>query len=108
MISMNIRKICAYGFGHATFAVGYISLVAAFLNNAERFLGVQNNKYLGTTLFLLLFVISAAIMAMLVFGRPLMWYLDGNKKESVYLSIATVGWLFAFAILVCFVLAFFL
>lgn len=49
-----------------------------------------------------LFVLSAAVTSFLVFGRPLLWYLDGQRKEAVGL----VSWTLAFfAIIVALVFA---
>jgi hypothetical protein len=39
-------------------------------------------------------MISAAITASLVFGRPLLWYLDKRKDEALALAVYTVAWLF--------------
>lgn len=54
-------------------------------------------------IMLMLFVFSAGMTATLVLGRPVIWYLDGKKKESIQLLLST---LFAFFILT--VLAFFI
>jgi hypothetical protein len=51
----------------------------------------NNNNILIPIFMLLLFVFSAALMGILVFGRPVMWYIDGKKKEAVLLLIQTVG-----------------
>ena len=40
---------------------------------------------------LMLFSVSAGVMASLVFGKPVMWYLDGHKKEAVHLLGWTLG-----------------
>jgi ABC-type Fe3+-siderophore transport system permease subunit len=53
--------------------------------------------------FLMLFVLSAAVMGMLIFGAPVMLYIDGKKKEAVKLLAWTVGSLAA--ITVCMLLA---
>lgn len=51
---------------------------------------------LAPVIFLLLFVMSAAIMAILIFGKPVLMYLDGQKKEALKLLFYTVGWLAVF------------
>lgn len=53
----------------------------------------MDNKFLDPVLFLLLFVLSAAIVGMLVIGRPTMMYLNGEKKEGVVLFSYTIGWM---------------
>ncbi|KKW17054.1 MAG: hypothetical protein UY56_C0005G0079 [Parcubacteria group bacterium GW2011_GWA1_50_14] len=60
----------------------YVLLVAWIMTNAEGMFGPAPMP-LGPFLFLLLFVLSAAIAGSLVFGRPIIMYLDGNKKEAL-------------------------
>ena len=98
------KIIIKYAFIHAVSAIAYIALVAAFMSNAEKFFGPQNNKILGTTIFLTTFVISAAIMGILVFGKPVLFYLDGLKKEAISLAIYTVGFLISIAVIIVLVL----
>ena len=95
--------ILKYGFLHALASAAYVTVIVAFMTNAEKILGPKQ-EYLGGVLFLLVFVISAAAMAMLVFGRPVMWYMDGAKREAVSLAITIVGFLIATALIVFFVL----
>ena len=94
---MEQKHIMRYAVAHAGFVVLYIGLVATFMTHAPRLLGRFEDTWLAPTLFLLLFVISASVMSLLVFGRPLMWYLDGARHEAVKLAVATVGVLFAIA-----------
>lgn len=47
---------------------------------------------------LLLLILSATVTGSLVLGRPILWYLDGKKKEAVSLFVATVGFLFLITI----------
>lgn len=49
---------------------------------------------------LCLFVLSAAVTGFLVFGRPLLWYLDGQRKEAVGLVSWTLAFLAAIVALV--------
>jgi hypothetical protein len=54
---------------------------------------------------LMLLVFSAALVGVLIFGRPLLWYLEGRKQDSLLLLAGTLAILFvitaaAFATLV--------
>lgn len=99
------KTIIKYAFIHAIGAVAYIALVVAFMSNAARIFGqTGDNNPLNTMVFLLLFVISAAMMGLLVFARPVMWYLDGLKKEAISLAIYTVGFLISIAVIIVLVL----
>mgnify|MGYP001601947052 FL=1 len=53
---------------------------------------------------LLLFVFSAAFTGSLVFGRPVIWYLDGKKREALSLLVYILGILLVITIIVFFFL----
>lgn len=73
----------------------YVAAIALFMANAEKaFMAGPENQALGITLFLLLFVFSAACCATFVFGKPVMWYLDGKRKEAFQLLQLTIVFLF--------------
>lgn len=81
----------------------YIVLIATFLSNTSHIFGGDNGDsktVLIPIMMLLLLVISAAITGSLVFGRPILWYLDGKKKEAIYLLGYTIGILFIIAFIV--------
>lgn len=67
----------------------YIAIVAILMTNAEHLFGAATGV-LGGVAILLLFTLSALIVGTLILGKPLMMYLDGNKKESVKLLLLTV------------------
>ena len=90
------KYIYKNAFLNALGTVLYISLVSSFLSNAEHIFGnVVNEKssILVPVMMLTLFVVSAAITGFLVFGRPIMWYIDGKKKEALRLAFSTVAFL---------------
>lgn len=69
------------------------------MSNASKIFG-EKDTVLTPVAVLMLLVFSAALMAVLVFGQPLMWYLDGKKKPALELLAYTLGCLFAFLVLV--------
>jgi len=71
----------------------YCSVVAYVMQNGEHLFGKMQNFW-GPLSFLMLFVVSAAIVGSLVFGKPAMMYLGGEKKEAVRLLGYTLVWLF--------------
>lgn len=83
--------------------VAYVALVATFMNNAERFLG-KTDTILTGIVFLLLLSISAAVVGSLVFGYPVILFLNGQKKEGVMMAISTIGCLMVELVLVLVVL----
>jgi hypothetical protein len=87
---MKTTSILGYAFLHAAGAVAYISLVAFVMTRGEEFIKPIEATVLGPVMFLTLFVLSAAVMGLTLFGRPILWYLDGKKKEAVQLALHTV------------------
>lgn len=85
---------------NALITTAYIVLVALFLSNAERIFDQAEPKtILIPILMLLLLVFSAALTGTFVFGRPVMWYLEGKKKEALSLLVYTLGFLFIFTVI---------
>ncbi|MBX4196647.1 hypothetical protein KW805_03600 [Candidatus Pacearchaeota archaeon] len=80
-------------FFNAVGTAAYIILVVLFIVSLQRFSSKPENPILIPIAMLSLFVCSAAITGFLVFGKPLMLYIDGKKKESVSLLIHTLGML---------------
>lgn len=96
---MTNSKIIKCALMGAAGAALYISLVATFMFNAEKILGHREDTIFAPMAFLTLFVFSAALMGMIIFARPILWYLDGLKKEAVKLIFYTLGFLFLALIL---------
>jgi len=96
---MTKRKIITYAIRNALIAVAYISLVAFLMANIEAWIG-PDGGVLAVTAFLLLFVISAAVMGVTIFGEPVVWYLDSRKKEAVHLTLYTIAFLIVIALVV--------
>jgi len=83
-------------------AVVYIAVVATIMQNAEKLFndgGTTEDSVLAPIGILMLLVVSAATMGMLVFGKPLMLYIDGKKREGVMMAVYTIGQLAAFTLL---------
>lgn len=95
-----MQSIQKRAFIHALAVVIYVTGVAWFMNHAEQLFGSAKPQpeWVGAVVFLLVFVLSAGITGSLVFGRPLMMYLDGQKKQAVMLAIKTLLWLAVFVV----------
>ncbi|HOY56399.1 MAG TPA: hypothetical protein PLH37_03200 [bacterium] len=100
-----MTKLIRYGFLHSLGVLIYVIFVANFMSRAENWFG-QMNGALGAAAFLLLFVFSATFVAGLVLGKPVLMYLEGNKKNALTLLFYTVGWLFVWLILFFVILVF--
>lgn len=96
------KKITVHAFLHATGTVAYIVLIALFLSSAKRVFDrdASNETMMIPVIMLLLLVISAAITGFAVFGKPVMLYIDGKKRESLLMLAQTIGFLIMFAVIV--------
>ncbi|MFH1193102.1 MAG: hypothetical protein V1656_02180 [Candidatus Jorgensenbacteria bacterium] len=86
---MKTSKVLWWGLADALAVAAYACIVAWMLPRAGKLFEVQSTL-LGPAMFLLLFVVSAAIVGALVFGRPVLLYLAGEKKEAIATFLATV------------------
>lgn len=82
----------------------YIILVVSFIFSMQIFADKPDNIIIPIAM-LLLFVCSAAITGFLVFGKPIMLYIDGKKKDAVYLLAYTLAILFMITVAVFIVLS---
>ena len=89
-----------YSFLHALGTAAYIALLVVIVWFGDRRMVVDIPEILGPMLFLMVFVLSAAITGSLVLGRPVMWYLNGKKNEAVMLFVYTLAWLALFTVLI--------
>lgn len=103
---MNKKKILLHSLLHATAIVAYVILVAFIMNAGSEFFD-EANQTLTSIGVLLLFTVSAAITGLLVFGRPVFLFLNGQKQEAIYCLGYTLGWLFALTIIFLLFLAIF-
>jgi len=91
---MNKLQLAKRSFIHAVGVCAYISLVAFAVTSRAG----QNfpDNILAPLLMLTVLVFSVGVMGMLIFAKPLMMYLDGQKKEALWLVIYTLLWLAVF------------
>ncbi len=89
------------GFINAGGVFVYVSLIALLgFNSQNIFGGVEEPNLLIPLFMLLLFIISASITGLLVLGKPVILYLDGQRKEAFQLLFITIGWLVVFLLVV--------
>ena len=88
-----MKKITQMGLLSALGVVIYTSAVVELMNNAERIFGSMQG-FVGPLSFLLLIVLSVAIVGTLIFAKPILMYIDNAKKEAIKLLLYTLGWLF--------------
>ncbi len=97
---MNLTKNpIVHSFGHSLVVLVYVFMVATIMNHGSQWFGVEDQA-LTPVLVLMLFVLSAAITGTLVIGRPILMYMDGQKKEALQFFGYTIGWMFVLTLVV--------
>jgi hypothetical protein len=87
-----MNKLILRSFINALGTIAYVSAVSTVMSRLEKVFN-QNDTVLAPIAFLTLFVLSAAVAGGLVLGKPILMYLDNQKKEAVRLFVCTIGWL---------------
>ncbi len=77
---------------HALGVMAYTALASTILTNGGALFGDKPNIW-GPITFLMFFVLSATITGLLVLGKPVTLFLEGQKKEAVTFLSATIAWL---------------
>jgi hypothetical protein len=78
----------------------YVGVVGSFLFYAAQIRLGQAKTVLVPIAMLMILVSSAAFVGALIFGRPVLWYLDGRKQDGLHLLTATLAILFAVTVAV--------
>lgn len=73
----------------------YVLLVTVFMNQANNWFG-REDQFITPAAVLMLFVFSALVTGGLILGKPIMLYLDGEKKSAVKLLFFTGIGIFIF------------
>ncbi len=102
---MPDKKIIKQSLFLSALAVLYVAVVATIMRNAQQLFGGGKDSALAPIGILMLLVVSAATMGMLIFGKPVMLYIDGKKREAVAMAVCTIGSLAVFTVLVFVIIA---
>ena len=80
--------------GVAVYAVGF----AWFVNNAQQWFGPGPDGWLSFAMMIMIFIISACVTGSLVLLKPILLYLEGQRKEAVQLFVYTLIFLVLLAL----------
>jgi hypothetical protein len=95
---MAIKRITKFspplfGFLQALGITLYCSFVGVIIFNGNEIFG-KPDRYVGPVAFLLLFISSAMICALIAFYKPYLLFFEGKKKEALETVVNTAAWLF--------------
>lgn len=91
---MDNNYLIKRAIGDALGTALYVFLVSQIMIHGDQLFGEIENNSFAPMVFLLLFLFSALVTGYLVLGKPIMMYLDGQKKEAVRLLFYTGAFLF--------------
>lgn len=89
---MKPSKLILLSLLHSLGVVAYSTLVGWFMFSSSSIFGNAGAVW-GPVAGLMLFVVSALIVGLLIFARPVYMYLEGQKKDAVLLLLFTACWL---------------
>lgn len=84
------KEILKYACIHSFLTILYIGLVASLLFYGQH-IPPEPDTVFVPMMMLMLLVFSAATTGSLILGRPILWYIDGKKKEAVSLLLYTLS-----------------
>lgn len=96
---MKNKTLFGQGLLHALGVFAYVLAFSAFMSRANDWFGATDRDIVTPAAALMLFVLSALVTGGLVLGRPLLLYIDGQKKEGIKLLLFTGFGLFLFTAL---------
>lgn len=99
-----MKKLLSLSFLHAAGVTAYVAIVASIIVNGEAWFGPAMGFW-GPALVLMLLTLSAAIVGSLIFARPALWALSGQKKEALQLLLFTLAWLAVMVIIAFIIIA---
>ena len=98
------HPIYKYALANGLLTALYVVFVGLFISNAGTIFGHGPDNALIPMAMLLLFIFSALVCGGLVLGRPILWYMDGKKKEALTLLAYTTLVIFVVMVLMFLVL----
>lgn len=96
---MKKENILKYASLNALGTFAYVILITIFFYFARLGFFGDGNPIIIPMAMLMLFVFSAALTGSLVLGKPIMWYLDGKKREALKLFAYTLVALFILTVI---------
>lgn len=84
---MNNRKIITHALAGSLLTALYVILIGILVSHGQQIFGDDGKPFVPIML-LMIFVFSATVCSVTFFGYPVMWFLEGHKKEAM----KTVGY----------------
>lgn len=102
---MKNSSLFARGLLHSGGVLIYVLLLTTFFSKANSWFGATDRDIFSPAGAMMMLVFSALVTGGLVLAKPLMMYIDGQKKEALKLLFFTGFGLLIFTIFIFLVLA---
>ncbi|MCF6276436.1 MAG: hypothetical protein L3J07_01160 [Candidatus Magasanikbacteria bacterium] len=96
LFSKNYRRPFWRGFTHAIAVVFYCLFVSTMLLSFDSLFNGEIASVIQVTFGLFLFVVSASVIAYLIFFEPMKKTIHKSFKAASVMLMSTFGWLFVF------------
>jgi len=90
-MNLNNTRLITTGFANALGVMLYTLAIAWLIENLGQIFNGSGPVFLQISAFLMLLVLSVAIVGLFIFGWPILLYIQGHKKEAIILEGATIG-----------------
>ncbi len=100
---MTKNNLIARAFLNALGVVAYVVSLVWFMTSLEKWFESKPETWLMPAFFLILFVISASVTSSLVLLKPIMLYVEGEKRSAVHLFLYTLLFLVILALVIGFI-----
>ena len=97
---MNKNNLIKIAFINAFGVLAYISIFAFAITHLQKWFQPKGDTWLSPVLFLSVFIVSACITGSLILLKPILLYIEGQKKEAVNLFFFTIGFLALMAVII--------
>ena len=97
---MTKKNLIARAFINALGVAVYVTALAWFMTSLEKWFESDPRTWLAPAFFLILFIISASITGSLVLLKPILLYVEGEKKNALYLFLYTLLFLAVLALVI--------
>lgn len=94
-----MKKLIEQSVFYSICAFIYIILVSLVMTNGDKLFSNDDKGIIAPVGVLLLLVLSVAVMGMLIFGKAILMYLDGEKKDAVKLVVYNIIHLFIITVI---------
>jgi len=102
---MTKNNIIKRAFVDALGVVAYVVLFAFGVGNFEKMFGPQPDTWVNIAIVLILFIVSASVTGSLVLLKPILLYVEGEKRSAFHLFVYTILFLIILALIIGLVLS---